>query len=86
LVVGSGFRGNSEGSSGAYNNSATNIGFLQLQRVENEQTLFVPAGVPSTDTTFTTGTLSGLPFGHYRMTIIAERHLESAALYRTRML
>jgi hypothetical protein len=67
---GSAFLGDSEGSSGSVNSSATNYPLLQLQRVDNDQTLFVRAGSAWSGTSFTSITLSGLPTGHYRATII----------------
>ncbi len=68
---GSGFRGDSEASSGAsYNSSPTNYPLLQLQRVDNDQTLFVPGSAWS-DSVFTSTTLSALANGHYRATLFA---------------
>jgi hypothetical protein len=74
-VTGTGFRGDSEGGSGAsYNSSATNYPLLQLMRIENEQTFFVLSN-PATnwsDTTFsseTLGAVTPLPSGYYRVTI-----------------
>ena len=70
-LTGSGFRGDSEASGGSFNSSATNYPLLQLQRVDNEQTLFLPPGSAWTDTSFTSTALSGLAAGYYRATIIA---------------
>jgi hypothetical protein len=68
-LTGTLFRGSSEGSSGGTSSSPTNAPLLQLQRVDNEQVWFV-APASWTDTSFTSTVLSGLPNGHYRVSII----------------
>lgn len=68
-ITGTRFRGDSEGSGGASNNSATNIPVLQLQRIDNDQTVFVRADSWS-DSSFVSTVVSGLPNGHYRLTVI----------------
>ena len=69
VLSGSLFTGDSEGSSGSTNSSAANAPLIRLQRVENEQFLF---GLPQvfTATAFLT-TLSNLPSGHYRASILS---------------
>jgi hypothetical protein len=70
-LVGSGFSGDTEGSSGADSNSATNYPLLRLQRLDNEQSSFILSD-PTTDwsaTSFTSTSLTALPFGHYRATV-----------------
>ena len=70
-LTGTGFRGDSEGSSGTTTSSAANLPLLQLLRIDSEQMLFpVPAGLSSA-TSFLSETLSGLPNGHYRATIVS---------------
>lgn len=73
-LAGAGFRGDSEASGASYNSSATNFPVLQLMRIDNEQTFFVPADAtaPWSDTTFSSNTIGGataLPRGQYRATI-----------------
>ena len=71
-ISGSGFKGLSEASGGTYSSSATNYPLLQLQRVDNGQTSFVPSD-PLTNwsaTSFTSGSLYGMPAGAYRATLI----------------
>lgn len=70
MLTGSGFRGNSEGSSGSTTNSPTNYPLLLLQRIDNDQMLFVGASAPWSDTSFTSATLSGLALGYYRVSIL----------------
>jgi hypothetical protein len=67
-LSGNGFRGDSEASSGASNSSPTNYPLLQLQRLDNDETLFI-RGAAWNDTSFMSTTLSGLANGHYRATI-----------------
>jgi hypothetical protein len=68
VLGGSRFRGDSEGSSGGYQSSPTNFPLLQLQRVDNDQVVFVN---PSTwsDTVWNSRTLSTLADGPYRATV-----------------
>ncbi len=51
------FKGTSEASGGATNNSATNYPLVQLRRIDNEQTLFLPMNSPIgfSDTSFVSG-------------------------------
>jgi IPT/TIG domain/Galactose oxidase, central domain len=70
VLSGSGFRGDSEASGGSPNSSPTNYPLLQLQRVGNDQTLFVSAGSAWSDTSFTSTSVRGLASDHYRLTII----------------
>lgn len=69
-LTGTAFRGDSESASGTSNASASNVPLLHLQRIDNDQTLFVGPSASWTDTSFTSGTLSGLPAGHYRVSMI----------------
>ena len=69
-VGGTRFRGDSEASGGSFNSSPTNYPLLQLQRIDNDQTLFIRPGSPWSDTSFTTPTLRTLANGHYRVTIV----------------
>jgi hypothetical protein len=69
VLSGSGFRGDSEASSGSVSASSTNYPILQLQRVDNDQMMFVSNGANWNDTNFTSTTLSGLAGGPYRLTI-----------------
>lgn len=68
-LSGTGFRGDSEGSSGTTTSSATNYPLLHLQRIDNDLTLFVGSSASWTDSSFISSTLSGLPAGYYRITI-----------------
>ncbi len=74
VVNGTGFRGDSEAAGGSFNSSATNYPLLQLMRIDNEESFFVPSD-PATnwsDTTFSSATLGAvtpLPTGQYRVTI-----------------
>jgi subtilisin-like proprotein convertase family protein len=69
-LTGTGFRAeNVEGSSGTTTSSPTNYPLLHLQRIDNDQTLFVRSSGSWSDTSFTSQTLAGLPAGHYRVTI-----------------
>lgn len=72
-LLGSGFTGVSEGSSGATGSSASNIPLLQLQRLDNELQFFLR---PSATTTFDSESWTSewldacaLPKGHYRVTV-----------------
>jgi hypothetical protein len=70
-LAGSGFKGDSESSTGAFNSSPSNYPLLQLTRLDNEQTSFILSD-PSTDwsaTSFVSTDLSSLPKGHYRTTV-----------------
>jgi uncharacterized repeat protein (TIGR01451 family) len=71
VLVGSGFTGDSEASGGATNSSASNYPLLQLQRMDNDQTVFSHSDptAPWSDSSFTSASLSGLPIGWYRATI-----------------
>jgi hypothetical protein len=69
-LSGSGFRGDSEASGGSTNSSPTNYPLLQLQRMDNDQTLFLSAGSAWSDTSFISTSLSGLANGPYRLTVV----------------
>jgi hypothetical protein len=68
-LTGSGFRGDSEASSGGTNSAATNYPVVQLQRLDNEQTVVVPSRAAFTDTGWS-ATLYPLAVGWYRATVI----------------
>ncbi|MFL6245050.1 MAG: kelch repeat-containing protein, partial [Thermoanaerobaculia bacterium] len=70
-LTGTAFRGDSESASGVSTGSASNVPLFHLQRIDNDQTLFVGPSSSWSDTTFTSRLLSGLPAGYYRVTIIA---------------
>ncbi|MEO8035997.1 MAG: IPT/TIG domain-containing protein, partial [Acidobacteriota bacterium] len=55
---------------GSFSSSPTNYPLLQLQRVDNDQTLFVSPGSAWSDTSFTSTVLGGLANGCYRVTIV----------------
>ncbi len=72
-LLGSGFTGDSEASSGGTGNSASNTPLLQLHRLDNDQQLFLR---PNATTTFTPSSLTSewlddcaLPRGHHRVTV-----------------
>jgi len=72
-ATGSGFQPNLETSGGGtWSNSATNFPLLQVMRLDNEETAWLPVdpSEPFNDTTFisTAGALSGWPYGHVRVT------------------
>lgn len=69
-LTGSLFTGDSEGSSGATNNSASNAPLLRLLRVDNEQRSFAPLQSFSAST-FSSATLQNFPSGHYRVAIVS---------------
>ena len=68
-VRGSRFRGISEASGGGTQNSATNYPLVQLRRIDNGQTLFLPPGADFTDTSFTSSTLGRFPEGPALLTV-----------------
>ena len=71
VLTGSGFRGDSEASSGNSASSSSGYPLVQLQRIDNQQIFFVqPASNWQwSDATFFSAPLSGLPSGHYRVTV-----------------
>ena len=72
-LSGSGFRGISEASGGATNNSATNYPLVQLRRLDNEMEVWLspdPAH-PFSATSFTSKPLPALPEGYYLVTVFA---------------
>ena len=69
-LSGSLFIGDSEGSSGSTNSSATNAPLLRLQRVDNDQLVFALPQIFSSSAFFST-TLSSLPSGRYRAAILS---------------
>ncbi|GEM_PF-461504 len=68
---GTGFRGDSEASSGGGNNSAADVPLLRLQRADNDQMIFVRPS-SRTATAFTSTILSGLADGYYRASIVSK--------------
>jgi len=69
-LSGSLFTGDSEGSSGASNSSATNAPLLRLQRVDNEQLQLALSSSFSASSVFSV-TLSNLSSGRYRAAIVS---------------
>ncbi len=74
IATGSGFRPKLEASGGgAWTNSATNFPLVQLIRLDNGQTTWLPvdAASPFSDTAFTSTStaLSGWPYGHLLATV-----------------
>ncbi|MGZ4808493.1 MAG: IPT/TIG domain-containing protein, partial [Thermoanaerobaculia bacterium] len=69
-IIGSGFRGDSEASSGGTNSSATNYPIVQLQRIDNERLFFVTPTSIFTDVSWS-APLSALATGWYRATLFA---------------
>ena len=72
-VAGTGFRSDSEGSSGRAGSSPANYPLLQLQRVDSDQTAFILPD-PTTawsDTSFSSASIYGMPDGWYRATVFA---------------
>ncbi|HUF31461.1 MAG TPA: IPT/TIG domain-containing protein [Gemmatimonadaceae bacterium] len=67
-IIGSGFRGDSEASSGGTNSSATNYPIVQLQRIDNEQMIFVTPNAAFTDVSWSAA-LNALAPGWYRATL-----------------
>lgn len=71
MAVGSGLRGDSEASSGGSASSASGYPLLRLQRIDNDQSVYLlanPAWAWS-DTKFFSAAISGLPAGHYRASL-----------------
>jgi WD40 repeat protein len=72
-LSGSRFRGISEGSGGATNNSPTDYPLVQLRRIDNDQMLWLspdPAHSFSA-IAFVSRPLGDLPYGHYLVTVFA---------------
>jgi len=73
VVDATGFMPLLDGSGGATNNSASNAPVLQVQRIDNDQMLFVPndESVNFTDTTFTgsASAFAGFPAGPVRVRV-----------------
>lgn len=69
-LTGSALRGDSEASGGSFNNSASNVPLLLLQRVDNDQLLTFGAGAAFSSTSFTSTAVSGVANGHYRMRLV----------------
>jgi len=67
-VIGSGFRGGSETSSGGTNGSATDFPLLQLERIDNEQSTFLAPTGSWSDVAWS-AFIDDLPEGAYRATI-----------------
>src|SRR6185369_13178245 len=74
-VTGGAFLGGGEGSSGSVSNSSTGFPLVRLQRLDNEQVLYLAAEPAAqwsnSDFTSIGLTDSSLPFGYYRMSVIA---------------
>jgi N-acetylneuraminic acid mutarotase/photosystem II stability/assembly factor-like uncharacterized protein len=70
-VDGTGFRGDSEASSGATNSSPANYPLLQLRRLDNEQTSFIASdsSLNWNNASFTSQSLNSLLAGYYSATI-----------------
>ena len=68
-LTGSGFLGDADGSGGSFNSSPTNYPLLMLRRVDSDQTLWL-SGTSWSDSSFTSATLSGVPNGYYRASIV----------------
>jgi len=67
-IVGSGFRGDSEGSSSATNSSPANYPIVHLQRLDQDAMQFLEPTSPFTDTTWST-LIPALRPGFYRLTM-----------------
>ena len=67
-LTGTGFRGDSESSGGTGTGSHTNYPLLHLQRVDNDQTLFVQGAW--SETSFSSYTFDNLAPGHYRVSVV----------------
>jgi len=67
-MSGSGFRGDSEASSGGTNSSATNYPIVQLLRIDNERSFFVTPNAAFTDVSWS-ASLGALATGWYRATL-----------------
>jgi hypothetical protein len=74
VLSGTGFKGDSEGSSGSTNSSSSGIPLLQLQKVDGGSlnTISSDPTVNWTSTSFTSSSLGSLPYGHYLATVIAD--------------
>jgi len=70
-LSGSGFRGISEGSCGNSQDSPGDVPVVQLLSLANEQTLFLlpESGTPWSDTSYTSGSVSGFPPGYALATV-----------------
>jgi len=72
VATGAGFRPKLEGSGGGTNSSATNFPLLQVMRVDNGQTLWLPVnaivGFSDTSFTATATAFAGFPYGHALVT------------------
>lgn len=71
VLTGSGFRGDSEVSSGNSASSSSGYPLVQLQRLDNQQLFYVhPAqNWQWSNATFVSTPLTGIPGGHYRVTV-----------------
>ena len=81
-AAGSQFQGLSEASGGATNNSATNYPLVQLHRIDNEETIFLPLDPPAgfSDTSFDSGP-SGTQSRAGDRDGVHERHSERIAIH-----
>ena len=71
-LSGSKFRGDSEGSFGSVQSSATNYPLLELRKIDSEQSFFIGSDAETnwSDTSFTSAAIKALPPGPYRLTVI----------------
>ncbi|MBK9441773.1 MAG: fibronectin type III domain-containing protein [Comamonadaceae bacterium] len=78
-LTGTKLTGDAEGSSGNTQNSAANLPFIQLRRLDNEAEITVfPSSVSAT--TFTSLPMGLLPAGHYRLTVFSNGVPSSAKI------
>jgi hypothetical protein len=72
-IAGTGFRSDSEGSGGTAGNSSTAYPLVKLQRLDNDQSMFLLSdpGTDWSDTSFSSAAFNGLPAGQYRVSVIA---------------
>ncbi|HXG58961.1 MAG TPA: kelch repeat-containing protein [Thermoanaerobaculia bacterium] len=69
-ITGTGLRAGWDSSSGTSQSSPSDLPLLRLQRVDNDQIVFIRPSARGA-TNFTSTIQTGLPDGHYRATIIA---------------
>jgi uncharacterized delta-60 repeat protein len=82
-ATGTGWRGygHTEASGGGYNSSATNYPLVQLYRLDNAQTLWLPTSI-FTETALTTLPLSGYAAGHSLATVFVNGIPSAAQIIR----
>ena len=83
-INGSRFRGLSEASGGATNDSATDYPLVQFRRLDNEQVswLLPDPAHPFSASFFESKALGGLPYGHYLVTVFANAIPSASGLIR----